>query len=126
MQTPATPSIPHMFGLQYILDQIKLEGLDNRWKRHIEMAKYTRNWAFERGQTLFPEKGCESNTITCIQNDQDWDINQINDKLLVRGFRMDRGYGKLRGKAFRIAHMGNVGMEDLNEYLENFDEVVNG
>ena len=34
---------------------------------------------------------------------------------------MDRGYGKLRGKAFRIAHMGNVFRSDLEEYLNNFD-----
>ena len=50
----------------------------------------------------------------------------INEKLLERGFRMDRGYGKLRGKAFRVAHMGNVLIEDLTDYLNNFDEVING
>ena len=50
----------------------------------------------------------------------------INKKLLERGLRMDRGYGKLRGKAFRVAHMGNVMREDLTDYLNNFDEVING
>ena len=126
MQTPSTPSIPHLFGLKYVLEQIEEEGLENRWVRHIENAEYTRNWAKDRGQSLFPEEGFESPTITCIQNDMEWDINGINDQLLERGFRMDRGYGKLRGKAFRIAHMGNVMKEDLTEYLNNFDEVLNG
>ena len=37
---------------------------------------------------------------------------------------MDRGYGNLRGKAFRVAHMGNVYMNDLVEYLNEFDEVL--
>ena len=126
MQTPSTPSIPHMFGFQYVLDQIKREGLDARWKRHEEMAYFTRQWAIAHGQELFPEKGFESKTITCIRNKKKWDINKINDQLLSRGFRMDRGYGKLRGDAFRIAHMGNIMMDDLNEYLQNFDEVLNG
>ena len=126
MQTPSTPSIPHIFGLKYVLEQIKEEGLENRWQRHIENAEYTQNWAKDRGQSLFPEMGFESNTITCIRNDREWDINGINDRLLERGFRMDRGYGKLRGKAFRIAHMGNVMMDDLTEYLLNFDEVLHG
>lgn len=126
MQTPSTPSIPHMFGLKYILETIEEEGLENRWNRHIENAQFTQDWAKERGQTLFPESGFESETITCIQNNAEWDINDLNDKLLERGFRMDRGYGKLRGKAFRIAHMGNVMMQDLKEYLNNFDEVLNG
>ena len=126
MQTPSTPSIPHIFGLKYVLRQIEKEGLTNRWKRHQKMAEYTRKWALEHGQALFPEKGFESTTITCIRNKQSWDINQINDKLLARGFRMDRGYGKLRGEAFRIAHMGNIMLNDLNEYLQHFDEVLNG
>jgi len=124
MQTPSTPSIPHMFGLQYVLNQIKQEGLENRWQRHEGMADFTRQWAFDHGQELFPEKGFESQTITCIKNKKKWDVNLINDRLLKRGFRMDRGYGKLRGYAFRIAHMGNVMMDDLKEYLKTFDEVL--
>ena len=126
MQTPSTPSIPHMNGLKYMIDVIKKEGLENRWARHKQNAEFARNWAFERGQSLFPEDGYESNTITCIQNDQKWDINKINDKLLEQGFRMDRGYGALRGKAFRIAHMGNIMKADLEEYLNKFDEGLNG
>lgn len=124
MQTPSTPSIPHMFGFKKILADIETEGLDKRWKRHTDMAETTRNWALNHGQSLFPESGCESATITCIQNDLDWNINAINDALLRRGFRMDRGYGKYRGKAFRIAHMGNVFPIDLEEYLHTFDTVL--
>ena len=126
MQTPSTPSIPHMYGLKYILKEIEKEGLESRWLRHIENAKFTRDWALDRGQSLFPEKGYESETITCIQNDMNWDIEKVNKKLLQKSFRMDRGYGKLRGQAFRIAHMGNVKRSDLEEYLYVFDEVLNG
>ena len=38
--------------------------------------------------------------------------NKINNKLLDLGYRMDRGYGNLRGEAFRIAHMGNIYQTD--------------
>ena len=124
-QTPSTPSIPHLFGLKHILDLIQHEGLDQRWKRHIEMKDYTMSWAKEKGQTFFAEEGCRSNTITCIKNIQNWDIDKIYNKLLEKGFRMDRGYGKLRGKAFRIAHMGNIFMEDLQEYLHEFEKAMN-
>ena len=55
---------------------------------------------------------------------QKWNINLINEELLKAGFRMDRGYGKLRGDAFRIAHMGNIEMKDLIEYLKKFNEVI--
>ena len=123
-QTPTTPSISHLFGLEYVLNKIDSEGLENRWIRHIEMAHHTREWAQNHGQSLFPEPGCESYTLTCIKNDKDWDINALNDKLLDRGVRMDRGYGPLRCKAFRVAHMGNIYMDDLIEYLAVIDELL--
>ena len=111
--------------MKHILDLIEQEGLDRRWERHIEMKDYTMSWAREKGQTFFAEQGCRSNTITCIKNIQNWDIDKIYNKLLEKGFRMDRGYGKLRGKAFRIAHMGNIFMEDLQEYLCEFEKAMN-
>ena len=33
-QTPYTPSIPHLFGLNEVLNIIEEEGIDNRWERH--------------------------------------------------------------------------------------------
>ncbi len=74
--------------------------------------------------TFFTNKNALSYTLTCINNVQNWDINKINEDLLQRGFRMDRGYGKFKGKAFRIPHMGNVYMNDLQEYLSVFNEVL--
>ena len=37
---------------------------------------------------------------------------------------MDRGYGVLRCKAFRVAHMGNIYIDDLIEYLEVIDKLL--
>ena len=113
-----------MFALKAMIEKINNEGLENRWNRHMQMAEYSRNWALNHGQELFPEKGCESSTLTCIKNIKQWDINYIYEELLKRDFRMDRGYGSLKGKVFRIPHMGNVYMDDLKEYLENIDEVI--
>lgn len=44
-QYPSTPSLSHMYALDYQLDKILAEGLDNRFNRHIEMAKVVRAWA---------------------------------------------------------------------------------
>ena len=124
LQTPTTPSLPHMFGLKKVLELIKNEGIENRWKRHIEMSKFTTDWALRHGQEIFPEDGCQSYTLTCLKNIQKWDINAIYEKLLERGFRMDRGYVDLKGKVFRIPHMGNVYMDDLEEYLSEIDRLL--
>ena len=123
-QTPYTPSIPHLFGLKKILEMIFNEGLDNRWERHKKMADSTRNWALDMGQSLYAEEGYRSDTVTSINNDMKWDINSINDRLLEKGFRMDRGYGDLKGSVFRIPHMGNIFPEDLKEYFKNFKECI--
>ena len=123
-QTPTTPSIPHLFGLKYVIGKIKSEGIDNRWKRHIEMANYVRKWTLSHGQSFFTNENALSYTLTCIDNVRKWDINKINDILLSDGFRMDRGYGKYKGKAFRIPHMGNIYMPDLTEYLKNIEKIL--
>ena len=88
------------------------------------MSEHTIDWAKNHGQELFPDKGCHSFTLTCLKNVQNWDINKINEELLNKGFRMDRGYGNLKGKVFRIPHMGNIYKNDLKEYLSTIDEVL--
>ena len=123
-QTPTTPSIPHMFGFKKVLELIEKEGIDNRWERHKEMSSFVRSWGLNHGQELFPENGCESYTLTCFKNKLNWDINKIYDLLLEKGYRMDRGYGNLKGKVFRIPHMGNIYLDDIKEYLEKIDEVL--
>ena len=123
-QTPTTPSIPHMFGLQKVLENIKNEGLENRWQRHINMAEYTRQWVIKHNQEFFTEEKSLSHTITCIKNVQNWNIEKINEILLANGYRMDRGYGKYRYKTFRIPHMGNIFMDDLKDYLSIFEDSI--
>ena len=113
-----------MYALKEMIEKIFNEGLEVRWERHAKMAEYTRNWANNRGQKLFTNLNALSNTLTCIDNTQNWDINKINEQLLQRGYRMDRGYGKYRGKAFRVPHMGNIYMDDLIDYLNTFEEVL--
>ena len=54
-QYPSTPSLSHMFALDYQLDKILEEGLDNRFARHTEMADYVRAWAKEKFALFFSE-----------------------------------------------------------------------
>src|SRR5436853_2366189 len=64
--TPSTTSIPHMYALASKLEDIFAEGLDARYLRHATLAKLTHAWAFKHGFTLFPEKGFDSVTFTCV------------------------------------------------------------
>src|SRR2546429_2895462 len=66
--TPSTPSIGHVYALASKLEEIFGEGLETRYARHAKLAQVTRDWAARHGFTLFPEKGFESVTLTCVNN----------------------------------------------------------
>lgn len=125
-QTVATPSITHMFGMAAVLKDIAAEGAEARYARHQEMAATTRAWALDHGQSLYAAAGYESVTLTAIRNDQGWDLQALYELLEGAGYRMDRGYGKLRGEVFRIAHMGAVTPAILRDFLAAFDEALKG
>src|SRR5450755_3160600 len=66
--TPSTPSISHIYALASKLEDIFAEGLDARFARHKKLAGLTHIWAAGHGFNLFPEKGFESVTLTCVSN----------------------------------------------------------
>ncbi|SFB34286.1 pyridoxal-phosphate-dependent aminotransferase family protein [Clostridium frigidicarnis] len=123
-QYPSTPSLSHMFALDYQLDRIiNVEGLENRFQRHKEMAEVVRAWAREHFE-VFPDEKYLSNTLTNIKNTTDLSVADLNKKLGERGFQISNGYGKLKDKTFRIAHMADCQMEDIKELLSVLDEIL--
>ncbi|MEN3045052.1 MAG: alanine--glyoxylate aminotransferase family protein [Candidatus Hydrothermales bacterium] len=123
-QTPATPAISLLYSLDFQLDRMLKEGMNNRYKRHSEMAKKVRNWSKARGFELFPEEGFESDTVSVIKNNKNLDIPNLIDKLKERGFKIANGYGKLKNITFRIGHMGDLSIEEIEELLKNIDELI--
>lgn len=122
-QYPSTPSLSHMFALDYQLERILEEGLENRYKRHHDMAEVVRAWGRDHFE-LFPDERYLSNTLTNIKNTRNIDVAGLNKELGARGFQISNGYGKLKDKTFRIAHMADCTMEDINELLKNMDEIL--
>lgn len=113
--TPSTPCISLIFAMDRQLERILAEGLEARWARHRELAEYVRGWLTSRGFELFPEAGYESLTLTCARNTRGIDLAVLKKRLGETGFAFDDGYGKLKGQAFRIAHMGDMTRNDLDE-----------
>lgn len=123
-QYPSTPSISHMYALDYALDLMLEEGLDNRFNRHIEMAKYVRAWA-KKYFDLFGDENHLSNTVTAIKNTRGISVADLNKELGKRGFAISNGYGDLKEKTFRIAHMAEMTLDDIKELLENIEDILN-
>ena len=123
-QYPSTPSLSHMFALEYQLDKImNKEGLENRFKRHIEGAEIVRDWA-RKNFEIFPDERYMSNTLTNIKNTREIDVAALNKALGERGYQISNGYGKLKDKTFRIAHMAETTPEELKELLNTIDEIL--
>lgn len=123
-QYPSTPSLPHMFALHYQLNYIiNEEGLENRFARHLEMAKRVREWANTHFE-MFAEERYASNTLTTIKNTKEISVADLNKQLGERGFMLSNGYGALKEKTFRIAHMADCTVEDVNELLGHVEDIL--
>ena len=124
-QTPTTPPIPQIRGLATQLDFIlNEEGLEKRFERHAKLGKRTREWVRDINLEMFPEKGYESNTVSTISNSLNLDISKMVSMLLKKGYRIVNGYGQLVNKTFRIGHMGEIGLEDLEEMLKVLTDII--
>jgi len=122
-QYPSTPAVSLMFALDYQLDKILEEGLENRFARHRQMAEVVREWADRRFE-IFADRNYLSVSVTTIKNTKNIDISWLNDKLGERGYIISDGYGALKGKTFRIAHMGDTTVEEIRELLDTIDEII--
>ena len=123
-QTPTTPAIPHIMALNYQCCKLLEEGMENVWVRHTKMAEFVRNWAKENFD-LFPPAEFASNTLTAVKNTRK--INVAETIAAVQNKHntiFGNGYGKLKEQTFRIAHMGDITIDDLTELLGWIDEEI--
>ena len=127
--TPSTPSISHTYALSSKLDEFFAEGLDSRFARHKKTNQMTRDWAAKHGFTLFPEKGFESITLTCVNNGakpggRTVDVAKLQKLVKEQGFLIDGGYGKIKGTTFRLSNMGDETEATMNQLYAALDKAM--
>lgn len=123
-QYPSTPSLSHMYALDYKLTKILEEGLENRFARHTQMAEYVRAWTKDNFE-LFPEEKYASDALTTIKNTRGIDVSALNKDLGSKGYTISNGYGSLKDKTFRIAHMADTTMDEVKTVLSLIDSFIN-
>ena len=127
--TPSTPSIGHVYALASKLEDIFAEGLDARFARHAKLARMTRDWATRHGFNLFPDKGFESVTLTCVNNgakpgSRTVDVPKLQKLVKDQGFLIDGGYGKIKGTTFRISNMGDETESTMQALYAALDQAM--
>jgi predicted phosphoserine aminotransferase len=122
-QTPATPAISLVNALNVQMDRIFVEGPEKRFQRHLDMAEHVRAWT-RKNFALYSDENYLSPTVTNVHNTREIDVPALNGELAKRGAMISNGYGALKGKCFRIAHMGDLQLADLKWLTDQIDDIL--
>lgn len=105
-----TPAISLIIGLRQALAMLKEEGIENVISRHEHLAEATRSGMRGLNLELFAER--PSNAVTAVKVPSGIDGADFVKRLREKGVSIAGGQAKLKGKIFRLAHMG---------YMDRFD-----
>jgi alanine-glyoxylate transaminase / serine-glyoxylate transaminase / serine-pyruvate transaminase len=111
---PYTPATTLIYGLDEALDMLMEEGLDNVFSRHARLAEATRLAVKAWGLEILCKNPAEySNTLTTVLLPEGYDADNLR-KTILDEYNMSLGasFNKVKGKVFRIGHLG-----DLNEIM---------
>ena len=125
-QTAYTPAVSMILGLQEVLRMLKAEGLANVFTRHATLAHAMREGIKAAGLTLFPKES-PSDALTTVAAPEGVDGQQIYKNLRVQyGITAAGGQDHLKGKVFRISHMGYADRFDVITALAATEMVIKG
>jgi alanine-glyoxylate transaminase / serine-glyoxylate transaminase / serine-pyruvate transaminase len=107
---PYTPAVNLMYALNEAVDMLLEEGLENVFKRHKRHADATRIAVEAWGLEILARNPVErSDSITAIMVPDGHDSDKLR-KIIYDNYNMSLGTGlnKVKGKVFRIGHMGDL------------------
>lgn len=125
-QTPYTPAVSALYGLRASLELMQEEGCDRIVARHRQVAQCCRDGIRTLGLKILAPESHASSTITAVCGG-----NKVEDvaRLLSRlreekGIILAGGQGDLKGRVFRIGHLGYVGQEDVDSLVQAIGELL--
>ncbi len=125
-QFPYTPATSMLFGLKESLQLLEEEGLENVWARHAAIAHAVRSGVRAMNLSLFAEQSFESDAVTAIHMPAGIAYEELAELLRTR-YRIIIGEGleRLRGKIFRIGHMGAIHMPETFAIMGSIELALN-
>jgi aspartate aminotransferase-like enzyme len=112
-QTPWTPAVAVMFQLDVALQLMEQETLAEIWKRHKAVGAAVRAGLTTLGFKLLADPEFASDTVTGAWIPEDLEWKAFNGKLRKYGLIVAGGQGALKGKIFRIGHLGHVTIPNI-------------
>ena len=119
-----TPAVPIVLGLRQVLRMIDEEGLQNVFKRHERLARATRSGVEALGLGLFA-KASPSPALTAVVAPRGVDSEQVVSTYSTsHNITIAGGQGEMKGRVFRLGHMGYVGDFDVLTALAALEQVL--
>jgi len=124
-QTPWTPAVNVVYGLEVSLKMMLKEGLPNIFARHARIAQATRDGIKALGLSLFAEESHASNTVSSVAGSGGLDTRKLvkimreQEHVVLAG-----GQRTLDGKIFRVGHLGWVSDDDIKGLLSALKRVL--
>jgi serine---pyruvate transaminase len=103
--TPWTPAVTLIIGLEKALKMVREESIEGIWNRHARLADALRSGCTALGLNLFSSS--PSNALTAVYVPEGVEFKKFNSVLKQKyGITVAGGQGDLKGKIFRISHLG--------------------
>jgi len=117
-QTPWTPAITVLYGLQVGVRRLLAEGRERTWARHAAIAQGVAAGFESLGLRLVAASADRSATVTAAWLPDGIEWGPFNAAMRAHGLVIAGGQGKWAGKILRFGHMGEVGIGEMAEALE--------
>jgi aspartate aminotransferase-like enzyme len=126
-ETPGTPPVHIVLQVAEALRQMHTEGLERVYQRHAQLAERARRAVAELGLALqCPDLGAFSTTLTAVAAPSGISPGALRDGMRARGVLIAGGLGKYKASAFRIGHMGDIRLTDMERALTALAETLAG
>jgi aspartate aminotransferase-like enzyme len=125
LNAPFTPPVSLVAGLDVALGILLDQGLDAVFERHVRLGRACREGAKAMGLELFSPDDDRSAVVTAIRAPDGIDATELVRSLRDRfGITIANGQGVLKGKIFRIGHIGYFDVFDITTALAAAEVVL--
>jgi len=109
----ATPPVNMIYALSESLKAILAEGLEQRFRRHHTIAEAFRAAIEALNIRPVADSKCRADTLTAAYYPEEIEDAPFRGEMRKRGIVVASTIGPIRGKGFRVGHMGNVSENDI-------------
>ena len=120
---PFTPALTLLFQLEASLEYVKAQGLARFFAKKAGVAGSIRDLVKRSGFEIYARR--RGNGITAVVPDQGFDMATFIRRLERDfGIQIAGGLGRLKDSTFRIGHVGFVGDEELDYFVQSFSAAL--